>query len=612
MKKLISLIVLFSFVLSSIVPPRAYAQALNLPAPGTMVAMSPDYMPVMMKGVKVHPENPLLLDFILDTGKSGLAIDGSEFRSESQKLIKYFLASLTIKEDDLWVNLSPYEKDRMIPEELGKTELGRDMLVQDYVLKQLTASMIYPEKELGKAFWNRVYTRAQEKFGTSDIPVDTFNKVWIVADKAKVFEQNNGAYVVGSHLKVMLESDYEAMSHQKGMAAMEPSPSWGGNGRGEQELTKQVIREVVIPEIEKEVNQGQNFAPLRQMFYTMILASWYKLALKDALLNQVYSNKGKTSGVLSDDPAVKEKIYDQYLQAYKKGVFNYIKDDIDLVSQEPLPRKYFSGGEEFHMLPGILDRSQKTTPDERAAMKTGDLAMITINTVKKAVVAGLIILGIGAFTQTPFAQHFFDVGRDVTPMETVSTAKGVVLPLDTGDIIGKDAIAGFKSVASSSNGYTNLDGSISVEYDAYYSNSTGDIGIRLKGDQFQMVKRSVRTSDDFSGEYRIYRNAKRKEFVLFLKMKKDGVLIIEPGSLKDPYIQQMMSKTDVEPILSLDTGDVVGAEDISKFKYMPAGNGYQNPTEGVSVGYDVYLSKDTKEAGILFHPIVSGNQPGQP
>ncbi len=238
MKKLISLIVLFSFVLSSIVPPRAYAQALNLPAPGTMVAMSPDYMPVMMKGVKVHPENPLLLDFILDTGKSGLAIDGSEFRSESQKLIKYFLASLTIKEDDLWVNLSPYEKDRMIPEELGKIELGRDMLVQDYVLKQLTASMIYPEKELGKAFWNRVYTRAQEKFGTSDIPVDTFNKVWIVADKAKVFEQNNGAYVVGSHLKVMLESDYEAMSHQKGMAAMEPSPSWGGNGRGEQELTK--------------------------------------------------------------------------------------------------------------------------------------------------------------------------------------------------------------------------------------------------------------------------------------------------------------------------------------------------------------------------------------
>lgn len=147
----------------------------------------------------MHPDNPLLFDFILDTGKSGLKIDGGEFKAESQKLIKYFLASLTIKEDDLWVNLSPYEKDRMIPEELGKTELGRDMLAQDYILKQLTASLIYPEKDLGKAFWDRVYTKAREQFGTTDIPVDTFNKVWIVADKAKVLERNNTAYVVGSH-----------------------------------------------------------------------------------------------------------------------------------------------------------------------------------------------------------------------------------------------------------------------------------------------------------------------------------------------------------------------------------------------------------------------------
>jgi len=30
-----------------------------------------------------------------------------ELKDESRKLIKYFLASLTIPEKDLWVNLSP-------------------------------------------------------------------------------------------------------------------------------------------------------------------------------------------------------------------------------------------------------------------------------------------------------------------------------------------------------------------------------------------------------------------------------------------------------------------------------------------------------------------------
>jgi len=32
---------------------------------------------------------------------------------------------------------------------------------------------------------------------------------------------------------------------------------------------------------------------------------------------------------------VKEKIYAQYLEAFKKGVFNYIKEDVDAVSQQP-------------------------------------------------------------------------------------------------------------------------------------------------------------------------------------------------------------------------------------------------------------------------------------
>ncbi len=347
--RFISAWILVSFLTTGVVPSGAYAQALNLPAPGTMVSLTPAYMPILMKGVRVHPENPLLFDFILDSGKSALKAESPEFKAESQKLIKYFLASLTIKEEDLWVNLSPYEKDRMITDELGKTELGRDMLAQDYILKQLTASLIYPEKDLGKAFWDRVYSKAREQFGNTDIPVDTFNKVWITADKAKVLERNNVAYVVGAHLKVMLDVDYTAAMRADTRSAPTTN-NVSAKGVGEDlvssrdEIARQVIRDVVIPEIEKEVNEGQNFAMLRQMFYSMILASWYKLALKDALLNQVYSNQAKTSGVLSDDPAVKDKIYTQYLEAYKKGVFNYIKEDMDAVSQQPVPRKYFSGG----------------------------------------------------------------------------------------------------------------------------------------------------------------------------------------------------------------------------------------------------------------------------
>ena len=44
---------------------------------------------------------------------------------------------------------------------------------------------------------------------------------------------------------------------------------------------------------ETEVNSGKNFANLRQIFHSLILAKWYKENLKTALLNQVYSNQNK-------------------------------------------------------------------------------------------------------------------------------------------------------------------------------------------------------------------------------------------------------------------------------------------------------------------------------
>ena len=101
----------------------------------------------------------------------------------------------------------------------GLTEMGRDLLAEDYMLKQITASLIYPEGETGKKFWKRVYEEAAKKFGTTNIPVNTFNKVWIVPEKAVVYENAKAgtAYVVESKLKVMLEQDYLSLQKHEGI-----------------------------------------------------------------------------------------------------------------------------------------------------------------------------------------------------------------------------------------------------------------------------------------------------------------------------------------------------------------------------------------------------------
>ena len=105
----------------------------------------------------------------------------------------------------------------------------------------------------------------------------------------------------------------------------------------------------------KEVNQDKNFSQLRQVYNSLILATWYKKKIKDSILEQVYANKNKVAGVNIDDPKEKRGFIARYLQAFKKGVYNYIKEERDTLTEKTIPRKYFSGGETLINLDSVMN-----------------------------------------------------------------------------------------------------------------------------------------------------------------------------------------------------------------------------------------------------------------
>ena len=368
--RIVALVLAFAFVFGNARP--VLAQALDLPEPGRMLGLSPAFSPAMIRGLTVDPQNPFVFQFLMDRG-SGREPDKE---MEYEKIIRYFLASLAIPEKDLWVNLSPYEKGRIIADNFGSTEMGRDLLAQDYVLKQVTASLIHPDDPSGRAFWDKVYQVAGARYSATDMPVDAFNKVWIMPDAAEVYEQGQSVILTKFHLKVMLESDWamsnnglpagdlsvnvilneakrsEGSQRSLGCANEVSQNNTGGpspseirriSERSQDDGIKKVLREVVIPILEKEVNEGRNFAQLRQITAALILATWYKGQGRTRLLNQNYSDRSRVRGV-DQDPANNQKIYQKYVEAFKKGVFNFIREDVDALSGEPVPRKYFSGG----------------------------------------------------------------------------------------------------------------------------------------------------------------------------------------------------------------------------------------------------------------------------
>ncbi len=308
------------------------ADELNLPAPGVMVHLSqPKNLPTL-KGIKIDRQDPFKFEFVLSRGES---VETRFIASQTTTLIKYFLASITTPEKDMWVNLSPYEKDHIVPTSFGQTQMGRDVLAQDYLLKQVTASLVYPEGEVGKEFWKRIYASSENK----NISINVFNKVWIVPDRAVIYEnvKTGTAYIVESSLKVLTEQDYVATNKNTVETRFIASQTTN-------KTTQNILNDIVIPQLTKEVNEGNNFAQLRQVYNSLILATWYKNKVKDSILNQVYANQNKIDGVNISDPQAKQKIYEQYLEAFKKGTFNYIKETQDPTTKEMIPRKYFSGG----------------------------------------------------------------------------------------------------------------------------------------------------------------------------------------------------------------------------------------------------------------------------
>ena len=100
LRKALSAFVMTAFLSNTILTPpfgslrEAYAQsAFVLPVPGEMVHLSAAYTPPLLKAVKVNLDNPFAFNFIVDIGSGELSDDS--LQKESNKLIRYFLASLT-------------------------------------------------------------------------------------------------------------------------------------------------------------------------------------------------------------------------------------------------------------------------------------------------------------------------------------------------------------------------------------------------------------------------------------------------------------------------------------------------------------------------------------
>ena len=110
-----------------------------------------------------------------------------------------------------------------------------------------------------------------------------------------------------------------------------------------------------------------------------------------------------------NEPNDVELIYQRYLQAFKKGVYNYIKEEQDPLTQQTIPRKYFSGGVFLAMTSLNTDSAMQVTDIEPAVLNSPNPKAVLVEMEASAVTGSGLSVAEPAvedkFIELPVAQQ---------------------------------------------------------------------------------------------------------------------------------------------------------------------------------------------------------------
>jgi len=315
----------------------ALAQAVCSHASGNENAVSPSLTGLAVYSASGQAQIRFSVDAAATTGNPSDTYIGMGLG----RSLEYFFLGLGIPSEKLWVNLKPQRAQDSVDPLVRDTDLGKIMLAADLTLKKDVSEVTNPRtSRTGREYWGRLYAKAQA-LGIDEMPIA--NRVWIIPGKAVLSETSDSVRIVNSPLQVCLESDY--LSESKRIP-----------GKKAQELAQygtSLMREMVLPELNKKVNEGPAYENLRRAYRAVILARWFKQhygTQQPRLLQTISAAIAKD--LPSRLPYSSEQIYREYMQSLRQGEYNFSEDSTGKLQSylELITRRYFSGGIDLRLI----------------------------------------------------------------------------------------------------------------------------------------------------------------------------------------------------------------------------------------------------------------------
>ncbi|AJT68699.1 hypothetical protein T261_7097 [Streptomyces lydicus] len=236
-------------------------------------------------------------------------------KENAQMASDAFFTWLALSPEKNWVNLNPDTPQTIMDDKLAATDAGRVLLEADLQLKHDFYKAMDPETELGKTTWDSLSK-------VNGWPCLTSMRNWIEPKRAKVREQDGGLYILDAPLK--LQSEYAEVN----------TPGPDGGRPCQADLTKaeiqhneRVFRRTIVPEVEKWINTGPQYADLRRVYKSRVAAEFVRQ--QDAQRPTDYrsiinSNNVKQWPIRAPHQGWKKTdVFNKYVKIFKNGEFKY-------------------------------------------------------------------------------------------------------------------------------------------------------------------------------------------------------------------------------------------------------------------------------------------------
>ncbi|MEU6353125.1 hypothetical protein ABZ896_28010 [Streptomyces sp. NPDC047072] len=270
-----------------------------------------------------------------------------------------FFVWLSLNPQDFWVNLNPTEPDRIVDDQLGRTNAGRVLLEADLRMKKTVGKLVHPHTALGKQFWNAVQGDCL-----------SFRN-WIVPATATVHQDGDKLYILDAPLDVKMETDYLAASGKSANV-----PTCPRQDRATENHNERAFRTLILPKLKKAINTAPEYAALRRVYLARVAAEWYReLSFTQ---HTTYSDLIDSDDI--DDWRTTQNwkprdTFDKYVESYTKGeykvtdkttsggttyVHRFVYGGVDLTTVPIRKVSDDTFGTDFSSLPGSVDHSLRT------------------------------------------------------------------------------------------------------------------------------------------------------------------------------------------------------------------------------------------------------------